>query len=215
MSAAFSDFPHPAVRRAGRGARRGALWRELLADVAPAPARAIPAPAAQRARAARHRHHALRRGARGGETAVAGLNRHMPPPPPPPPPNWPDSRSLPDCRRSRRRRAPSSDTPPRPGAAPGAGIAKHPPADRRHPTQHCARRPNHFGATGPAPARLDAARRARHITLYAQSGRRGDAAAPRIDRTKPIRRAPESPCEARQNHGTKPICGGGSPYIVW
>ena len=31
MSAAFSDFPHPAVRRAGRGARRGTLWRELLA----------------------------------------------------------------------------------------------------------------------------------------------------------------------------------------
>ena len=31
MSAAFSDFPHPAVHRAGRGAKRGALWRELLA----------------------------------------------------------------------------------------------------------------------------------------------------------------------------------------
>jgi uncharacterized protein YjiS (DUF1127 family) len=31
MSAAFSDFPHPAVHRAGRGARAGALWRERLA----------------------------------------------------------------------------------------------------------------------------------------------------------------------------------------
>jgi uncharacterized protein YjiS (DUF1127 family) len=31
MSAAFSDFPHPDVHRAGRATRPGALWRELLA----------------------------------------------------------------------------------------------------------------------------------------------------------------------------------------